>query len=260
MSAVTSASLLRHRPFLLYLWSRSFSRLSSQIAAVAVGWQVYAMTGSAFQLGMVGLVQFLPTAILVFTAGHAVDRFDRKRVQQLCQIAEGLTGAFLAWGSFAGWLTVPQIFIAMAVFGTITAFENPAGAAMLPSVVPEGTLQRATAVSSGVAQIAMITGPALGGFAYAISPGTPYAMMTGFWIVGAFFTGLIELERRPSLIFLPAWVSCATILRSSARSRLICSLFFSAARRRCCLSTHATFSTPVHSDLVYCVPRRLSAP
>ena len=191
----SSSNLFQHRPFLLYLWSRSFSRLSSQIAAVAVGWQIYDMTGSALQLGLVGLVQFLPTAILVFAAGHAVDRFDRKRVLQICQITEGITGIFLAWGSFAGWLTVPQIFVAMAVFGIITAFENPAGAAMLPSVVPEGTLQRATALSTGVAQIAMITGPALGGFAYAVSSATPYAIMSMFWIAGAILTGFIAIER-----------------------------------------------------------------
>ncbi len=108
---MSSADLLRHRPFQFYLLSRSFSRFCSQIAGVAVGWQIYDKTGSAFDLGMVGLVQFLPTAVLVFAAGHAVDRYDRKRVLQLCQVAQGLTAALLAWGSLAGWLTVPQIFI-----------------------------------------------------------------------------------------------------------------------------------------------------
>ena len=96
---------------------------------MAVGWQIYALTSSAFDLGMVGLVQFIPTALLVFVAGHAADRYDRKRVVQICQIAEGLTAAFLAWGSFAGWLNVPEIFAAVVLFGTATAFESPAAAA-----------------------------------------------------------------------------------------------------------------------------------
>jgi MFS family permease len=67
-----------------------------------VAWQLYALTNSAFALGAVGLVQFVPTAVLVFLDGHAADRYDRKRVVQICQIVEGLTAAFLAWGSFAG--------------------------------------------------------------------------------------------------------------------------------------------------------------
>ena len=93
---VGARDLLRHGPFLFFLLSRSLSRFASQIAAVAIGWQIYDMTGSAFQLGMVGLVQFLPTALLVFVAGHAADRFERKRVVQLCQIAEAATALFLA--------------------------------------------------------------------------------------------------------------------------------------------------------------------
>ena len=112
-----------------------------------MGWQVYALTNSAFALGMVGLVQFIPSALLVFAAGHAADRYDRKRVVQLCQIVEGLTAAFLAWGNFAGWLNVAEIFAALAVFGTATAFESPAAAALLPGVTPEGMFQKGTALS-----------------------------------------------------------------------------------------------------------------
>src|SRR5580698_10544467 len=101
-ASAASGSLFGHRPFLLYFCARSFSEFSYQIAAVAVGWQVYGLTGSAFDLGMVGLAQFVPTALLTFAAGHVADRYDRKRVVQICQIAEALTAAFLAWGSFAG--------------------------------------------------------------------------------------------------------------------------------------------------------------
>src|ERR1700712_640861 len=182
---------LRNSSFKFFLAGRSFSRFSSQIGAVAVGWQVYELTDSAFALGMVGLVQFIPTAVLVFVAGHAADRYERKRVAQACQIVEAVTAAFLAWGTWAGWLTVPQIFIAMAVIGTAGAFESPTAAALLPAVAPQGTLQRATAITSGVAQIATITGPALGGFAYAATPCLPYAIMAVFWAIGAVMTGAI---------------------------------------------------------------------
>ncbi len=141
-----SSTLLNHKSFLLFLLSRSFSRFSSQIAAVAIGWQVYDLTGSAFDLGMVGLVQFLPTLLLVFVAGHAADRYERKRVVQVCQLAEALTALYLAWGAYTGSLTVEQIFIATAVLGTAGAFESPTIAALLPLIAPEGSLQRATAI------------------------------------------------------------------------------------------------------------------
>src|SRR6201990_2905205 len=108
---IGATALLRQSSFLFFLLSRSLSRFSSQIGAVAIGWQVYDMTGRAFDLGMVGLVQFLPTALLVFVAGHAADRFERKRVIQVCQVAEALTALFLAWGAYAGWLTELHIFI-----------------------------------------------------------------------------------------------------------------------------------------------------
>jgi MFS family permease len=187
-----ASALLNHKSFLLFLLSRSFSRFSSQIAAVAIGWQVYDLTGSAFDLGMVGLVQFLPTLLLVFVAGHAADRYERKRVVQLCQLAEALTALFLAWGAYTGSLTVPQIFIATAVLGTAGAFESPTTVALLPLITPEGSLQRATAISSGAAQLATITGPALGGLAYAIAPGVPYGLMALFWLLGTVLTGAIR--------------------------------------------------------------------
>src|SRR5207253_5371634 len=114
---VGARELLRDASFLFFLASRSLSRFSSQIAAVAIGWQIYDLTGSAFELGMVGLVQFLPTALLVFVAGSAADRYARKRVVQLCQLAEAMTALFLAWGAFAGSLTELQIFVATFVVG-----------------------------------------------------------------------------------------------------------------------------------------------
>jgi MFS family permease len=194
-----AGSPLRHRSFLLFLLTRSFSRFSSQVAAVAIGWQIYDLTGSAFDLGMVGLVQFLPTALLVFAAGHAADRYQRQRVVQLCQLAQALTALFLAWGAYSGSLTALQIFVATGVLGTATAFESPAVAALLPLIVPPGALQRATALSSGSAQIAVITGPALGGLAYAIAPSVPYGMMVVFWLLGAVLSGAIHLVQ-PAIV------------------------------------------------------------
>lgn len=189
---VGAGALLAHKPFLFFLLSRSLSRFSSQIAAVAIGWQIYDLTGSAFDLGMVGLVQFVPTALLVFVAGHAADRYERKRVVQLCQLGQAATALYLAASTQGGSVGEVQLFIASFVLGIAGAFESPATAALLPLIAPQGSLQRATAISSGAAQLAMITGPALGGFAYAVAPSLAYGAMAVFLLVGVVFTGLIR--------------------------------------------------------------------
>jgi MFS family permease len=189
---VSAGALLKHPPFLFFLLSRSLSRFSSQIAAVAIGWQIYDLTGSAFALGMVGLVQFLPTALLVFVAGHAADRFERKRVIQICQLAEAATALYLAGSTYFGAVGEVQIFVATFMLGIAGAFESPTTAALLPLVAPQGSLQRATAISSGAAQLATITGPALGGFAYAFAPHFAYGVMVLFWILGMILTGFIR--------------------------------------------------------------------
>jgi MFS family permease len=192
-----SAALLRHRPFLLYFSGRLFSTLSRQIIAVAIGWQVYELTGSAFHLGMVGLVQFIPTLLLTLYAGHAADRYNRKRIVQLCQWVEGGAAAYLAWGSIGGWLSVQDIYFAAAVFGAASGFERPAGAAMLPNIVPNALLQQGTAISSGAMHIATIGGPALGGFVFAWSPAGAYIMTAVFWLFSGLCNGNLPYVQQP---------------------------------------------------------------
>jgi MFS family permease len=186
--------LASHRPFVLFVCARGFSEFAYQIGTVAVGWQVYALTGSAFALGMVGLVQFIPSALLVFAAGHVADRYDRRRVVQICQFVEALAAAFLAWGTFGGWLSVAQIFTTMAIFGVATAFESPAAAALLPGVAPDGMMQKSTAVSTAAWQVATISGPAVGGLVYAAAPAAPYAVMAVFWLLSGLLNGAIKLS------------------------------------------------------------------
>src|SRR5579872_6938089 len=156
IAPVSAGTLLKQPSFLFFLLSRSLTRFSSQIGAVAIGWQIYDITGSAFNLGMVGLVQFAPTALLVFVAGHAADRYERKRVVQLCQLVEAATALYLAVITYLGLVSEVQIFVATFVLGIAGAFENPTTAALLPLIAPQGSLQRATAVASGAAQVATI--------------------------------------------------------------------------------------------------------
>ncbi|WP_433995764.1 MFS transporter [Bradyrhizobium diazoefficiens] len=188
-------ALSRHPPLLLYIASRSLSEFSYQVATVAVGWQIYALTGSAFYLGLAGLVQFVPSALLVFVAGHAADRYDRRRIVQLCELAQGLAAGYLAMRLLMGTLTAPEIFIVLGMFGLAGAFESPASSALLPAVAPDGMLQRATALSTGAWQAATIGGPAIGGLAYALSPSAPFMLMAVLSLVASGLSGLIRVER-----------------------------------------------------------------
>ena len=128
------------------------------------------------------VLRVIEVLLLVFIAGHAADRYDRQRVVQACQLIQALVAAFLCWGSWQGWLTIPAIYAAVAFLGMATAFESPATAALLTGVAPKGQFQRAAALNTGLFQVAVISGPALGGFAYAAGPEVPYAIMTAFWL------------------------------------------------------------------------------
>jgi MFS family permease len=196
---VTSArTLLRHRPFVLYFSSRAGSEFAYTTSAVFIGWQIYAITGSAFALGLAGLVQFVPSAALVFVAGHAADRFERRRIVQICQTAEGITAGFLAWGAFTHRLSVWELYAAVLLLGIAGAYESPSSAALLPGVTSDRDLSRGAALSSGAFQVAAIAGPALGGISYAIAPGVPCVIMAAFWLFASLLSSAIRVDRSPA--------------------------------------------------------------
>ena len=138
-------------------------------------------------------MQFIPAAILTLAAGHAADRYDRRRVVQLCRLAEAAVALFLTAGSLGGWLSISEIFAAVTVLGIAGAFESPASSALLPAVAPEGMLQRANALDTASFEIAVISGPALGGLAYAVSPALPYALMVGCSLLSALLLGMVRV-------------------------------------------------------------------
>ncbi|HSD61590.1 MAG TPA: MFS transporter, partial [Burkholderiales bacterium] len=129
-------SLLRRRPFALFWSARVATALAFQMQAVAVGWQAYALTGSAFYLGLVGLAQFLPMFLLTLAVGQVVDRYDRRRVAGVCQFVEGLAAAVLAVGSAGEWLSRESLLAIVFVVGASRAFEGPSLQALVPALVP----------------------------------------------------------------------------------------------------------------------------
>jgi MFS family permease len=166
--------LLRQPSFLKFIVSRVFSALSFQGVAIALGWLVYDKTHNAFDLGYIGLCQFLPMAVLTFVVGHVADRFDRRRIGFVCQVIDAAAVAFLGLGQMMGWLSVPLIFAAVLVLGAAQAFERPTMAALLPAIVPTAALQRAIATSTSFQQVAFVLGPALGGLLYGVAAPVPF--------------------------------------------------------------------------------------
>jgi MFS family permease len=172
-------------PFALYWSSRILVVLALQMQTVAIGWQLYSLTGSALDLGLVGLVQFVPTIVLTLVVGQVADRYDRRLVVVACELAQAAAGAVLALGSLGGWLTREGILTMAALLGAARAFENPARAAFLPRLVPLALLPRAIASVTSAGQTARIVGPALGGVLYALGPATVYGIVALLFTVGA---------------------------------------------------------------------------
>ena len=120
--------------------ARSLSSLASQMQVVALGWQLYGLTGSALALGLLGAAQFGPVICLAFVAGHVLDRFDRGRVARICQAAEMGGAAALAVAAWCHVLTPALIYAVVALFGAARAFEQPAMQSLLPALVPRARL------------------------------------------------------------------------------------------------------------------------
>jgi MFS family permease len=181
--------------FPLFLVVRVCASLAFQMASVAIGWLVYARTGSAYDLGLVGLCQFVPMVVLTFVVGHVADRFDRRRIVALCQFISAVTLVVLAFGAGGSWLSVPAIFAAVAVLGAAHAFEHPTLAALLPRLVPAAILPRAVALSASAMQAATIAGPSLGGLLYAFGPVVPLGMAAAFSLAAVVAMAAIRMDR-----------------------------------------------------------------
>ncbi len=166
-----------------------------QVLGVAIGWQMYAITGSALDLGLVGLLQFLPRVALVLLAGSVVDRFERRDVVAASMALQALVAALLmaaaqGWGLHAG---RGLILGASLALGACRAFDMPGMQAMLPALVPEALLARAIAVAASATQAATVVAPAFGGLLYALGAGWSYGLT--FAVDAAGVAVLLSLPR-----------------------------------------------------------------
>lgn len=182
--------LLRNRRYAYYLASRVSLIVATQMLSVAVGWQVYQITGRALALGFSGLALFLPGFLLALPGGHVADRRDRRSILMLCHLGVVLCAASLTamaceptrallFGEPKARSLLP-IYVVLGLLGTIRAFSGPAGQALMPSLVARSELERAVALGSSSWQLAMIAGPSIGGALYAATgrPEIVYAACT----------------------------------------------------------------------------------
>ncbi|MES2932521.1 MAG: MFS transporter [Pseudomonadota bacterium] len=158
--------VLRHRNLALYLGARVLATIAVQMQSVAIGWQVYAMTGNVFDLGLVGLAQFAPFLVLILLAGHAADRYNRRHIIALCIGVQLLCGLLLLAFTLVGLSVVWPIFAVLVLFGSARAFMMPATQAILINMVPPESFSKAVALGSSTFHVAVIIGPTLGGLLY----------------------------------------------------------------------------------------------
>ncbi len=151
------------------LLGRGLSVLGVAMLNVAVGWKIYAMTGDPLDLGLVGLVQFLPHLVLFPVAGMAVDRLDRTRVLSACYAGYFLSALALTWLSARGVTSPGPLYVVLAFSAISRVFRGPASSAMLPALTPVDEFARAASWSSSVFTAATVAGPALGGGIYALA-------------------------------------------------------------------------------------------
>lgn len=192
----TDAALRQHPAFVLFWLARVASTIGFQMQAVAVAWQVYDITGSAFALGMVGLAQFVPALVLTLLVGHVADRYDRARIVRACQAAQCLTVAALAFACIWNGLALAGIFAAIVMLGATRAFEMPTMQALLPNLVPPSLLPRAVAASASANQTAVIVGPAIGGFLYAAGPAVVFVASAMLLLLAAALMSQVRVQAR----------------------------------------------------------------
>ncbi|KYF68313.1 MFS transporter [Sorangium cellulosum] len=196
---LTGLGVLRHRSFAFYLAARLLSAIAVQVQSVAIGWQVYALTGDVFDLGLIGLAQFAPFFALILFAGQVADRFDRRHIISVGLAAELLCSALLLAFTLSGLRVVWPVFAVLVLFGSARAFMMPAQQAILMNLVPADSFGKAVALSSSSFHVAVIVGPTLGGLLYLAGTTLVYATVAALLLASLVLMGLTRTtgqERR----------------------------------------------------------------
>lgn len=162
----TAKGLILHSAFVRFWLARLVGVTGNQMLMVAVAWHMYDLTSSPWDLGLVGLFQFIPVLVMTLPAGHFADRFHRGRIFASCMLFQALTALLLGVATLKGLVSRELLLSISVILGAVRAFQMPAQQALVPLLIPTSMLSQAVAVSSSGVQIAMVCGPALGGLLY----------------------------------------------------------------------------------------------
>ncbi len=166
----------RHRAYARFFAARFLATFATQIVSVAVGWQIYDLTRDPFDLGLVGLIQFAPSLLLVLVTGAAADRFGRRMIMGVSAGLEAICAVAILMLTIRGLSSPLPVFAVLAVFGIARAFFAPASGALVANLVPEKDFANAVAWVSSAWQTAAILGPVAGGLLYGLAAEAAYGV------------------------------------------------------------------------------------
>ena len=198
MLPVESTALLAYPSFVRFWLARLTGVMSNQMLMLALAWQMYDLTSSAWDLGLVGLFQFVPALLMALPAGHVADRLHRGRIFAVCMLAQALVAALLVLSTYGDWTTRELILALSVVLGIGRAFQMPAQQALIPVLVPPFLLQRAISMGSIGMQLAIVGGPALGGVLYGAGASTVYGACLALSLVSAALTFTVHYRHVPA--------------------------------------------------------------
>ena len=190
----TFSELLAQRQFMRFWLARIFGISAHQMLMLAISWHMYELTGSAWDLGLVGLFQFIPALVMALPAGHVIDRLHRGRIFATCMLVLAMVAVLLGVATWRGQASRELIFVIAWVLGVTRAFQMPAQQAITPSLVPKALFQRAIALSSTGVEVAVICGPALGGFLYLSGALTVYSVCAVLFSLSMLLTLWVRYE------------------------------------------------------------------
>jgi len=219
---------LRIPDFRAFWLARLTTTIGQMAMVIVIGWQVYDIARStmdireaAFQLGLIGLVQFVPLFLLTPVSGWVADRLDRRHVARAVITLELICALILFASTWGGFISLPILFGVAALLGVARAFAGPALGAMAPNLVPREILPNAIALSSTAWQTGAIAGPALGGILYDVTPHLPYALSAALFAFSALCLFTIRPIPRSALKPGTPWQQMVDGLAYVRRNRLV---------------------------------------
>jgi MFS family permease len=165
---ITPLTSLRIRDYRLFLTGFFFSQVGDQMFTIAVAWQLYQLTHSPIALGIVGIVSFLPMALLAIFGGVTADKVERKKLLIITQMLLGFCAALLATATYFKFIDPIFIYITVFMSFSVRAFYAPVRQSIIPSLVPREDLLNAISLNTLARQSAIVIGPALAGFLIAL--------------------------------------------------------------------------------------------